>query len=339
MTLSEVVSVAGKPGSFSVKVKCLPRFIDEKLCTGCGTCGEKCPVKVPAEFDMGIGVRKAAFVPFPQAVPFKYLIDSKNCTFFLKGRCRLCEKFCPTKAVRFEQQPVETTIDAASIVVATGFSPYMLAAKGPYGIGVHKNVVTALEFERMLSASGPTKGHVLRPSDSKPPKRLVFIQCAGSRETGKGGKPYCSGFCCTYAIKDSILAREHEPSIESVSVLHMDLRTYGKGFEDFYRRARDKSGIEFLRGRAAKIETADTGVRKTDDSLSDSLIVHVEDTRECRSKPVPADMVVLANAMRSQPGIETLAQKLSVSYDRHGFINEAHPKLRPVETNTAGIFV
>jgi heterodisulfide reductase subunit A len=252
--------------------------------------------------------------------------------------------------VCLEEKPNEIEIDAAAIVVATGFSQHTPAQKGAYGYGVYKDVITALEFERMLSASGPTKGHVLRPSDGKVPKGIVFIQCVGSRDVSGRGVSYCSSFCCTYAIKDAILAREHEPGIESVSILHMDVRAYGKGFEDFYRRASEQAKVEFIRGRASKIASAERAPRRVatgkqhdrgfeDGAAGGGLLVYVEDTESGNTKQLPADLVVLSCAVLPSKGAKDLASVLGCEVDMAGFFKQPAQISRPLFTTREGIYV
>jgi heterodisulfide reductase subunit A len=238
LTCSEVEDVTGLAGDFKVKVLKRPRYIDDDKCTGCGTCTEKCPVKVPSEFDMGMGMRKAVYMPFPQAVPRVALIDREHCLFFQKGLCRVCEKLCPTEAVNFDQEPEETMLNVSSIILATGLEIYNPTSKSEYGYQRHENVLLSLEFERLINASGPTRGELLRPSDNEHPKRIVFVQCVGSR-TSQKGFPYCSSVCCMYATKEAILTKEHEPGCE-VYILYMDLRVFGKRFQEFVSRARNE---------------------------------------------------------------------------------------------------
>jgi heterodisulfide reductase subunit A len=352
LSYSEVESVEGYIGNFTVKIRRKARFVDESKCNGCGECQKACPNKrIPSEFDQGLGKRAAIYVPFPQAVPNIPVIDEERCTRFKsirkkagkpdkpgkekKAACGKCLEACGRDAIVFEQQDAFVTEKVGAIVVATGYQLYSIGKEhdadqlegyGEYGYGTIPDVIDGLQFERLASASGPTAGKILRPSDQKEPKTIVFLQCIGSRDRAKGIE-YCSKICCMYVAKHTMLYR-HKVHDGRAIVFYMDVRAAGKGYEEFVRRAIEEDGAEYVRGRVSKLERHGDVVR-----------VQGFDTLSGEPFEVDADLVVLATAMRPQPGIETLAQKLSVSYDRHGFINEAHPKLRPVETNTAGIFV
>ncbi len=342
MTYSEVESVDGYIGNFRVTVRRKARSIDESLCNGCGACITACPNKrIPSEFDCGLGKRTAVYVPFPQAVPNIPVIDRERCTLFVarskgkKDACMKCQTACTRGAIAFDQQDALVTEDVGAIVVATGYQLYDigraqpkadLRGYGEYGYGTIPDVIDGLQFERLASASGPTGGRILRPSDGKEPKRVVFLQCIGSREPSKGIE-YCSKICCMYVAKHTMLYH-HKVHDGAATVFYMDIRAAGKGYDEFSRRAIEEDGASYVRGRVSKLYRDGDVIKVVGfDTLNNAPIV------------IDADMVVLATAMRPQPGIEALAQKLSVSYDRHGFINEAHPKLRPVETNTAGVFV
>jgi heterodisulfide reductase subunit A len=343
LAYSEVESVSGYIGNFDVKVRRKARSVDETRCNGCGECQKACPSKkIPSEFEQGLGKRAAIYVPFPQAVPNIPVIDRANCALF-KGRakgakkqaCGLCKDACGRQAVDFDQEDTFVSEKVGAIVVATGYQLYTigkvqpserLKGYGEYGYGTIPDVIDGLQFERLASASGPTGGKLLRPSDGKEPKTIVFLQCIGSRDPAKGIE-YCSKICCMYVAKHTMLYR-HKVHDGKAYVFYMDVRAGGKGYEEFARRAIEEEGAIYLRGRVSKLERA-----------GEKIAVHGCDTLSGRPMVIDADMVVLATAMRPQPGIEALAQKLSVSYDGHGFINEAHPKLRPVETNTAGVFV
>ncbi len=343
MAYSEVESVSGYIGNFEVKVRRKARSVDEDKCNGCGACQTACPnKKIPSEFEQGLGKRTAIYVPFPQAVPNIPVIDRANCALF-KGRakglkkdaCGKCKEACGRQAVDFDQQDAFTTVKVGAVVVATGYQLYSIGKDQPndrikgygeYGYGTIPDVIDGLQFERLASASGPTGGKILRPSDGKEPKKIVFLQCIGSRDPAKGIE-YCSKICCMYVAKHTMLYR-HKVHDGKAYVFYMDVRAAGKGYDEFARRAVEQEGAIYLRGRVSKLER-----------VGDAVRVWGTDTLSGQNMTIDADLVVLATAMRPQPGIESLAQKLSVSYDAHGFINEAHPKLRPVETNTAGIFV
>jgi len=328
LTNSEVTKVDGDKGNFKVKVIKHPRYVDENKCVGCGDCSAKCPVKVPNEFDEGLGTRKAIFIPFPQAVPLKHKIDKENCLFFKKGVCKVCSKICKAGAINYEQEPEELELDVASIIVATGYDQMHPQLKREYGYGRFKNVIHTLEFERMLSASGPTAGKVIRPSDNEIPKKIVFIQCVGSRDIHNA--EYCSRVCCMYAIKTSVIAKEHEPEIEDISILYMDMRTYGKNFEDYFYRARDEIGVNFFHGRPAEV---------IEDPETQDLIVKVGRIREEETREIRANMVILCAALVPAKGSDELREILGIEQDNMGFLKEKHINGRPCETTRAGIYM
>jgi heterodisulfide reductase subunit A2 len=328
LTYSELESVEGFIGNFHVKIRKKARSVDEKLCTGCGVCTQKCPnKKIPSEFNAALGMRTAIYVPFPQAVPNKPVIDRTQCTYFIRGKCKVCEKLCPTKAIRYEQEDEILEMDIGAIVAATGFEVKGADFFPEYGYGKHPDILTGLQFERLASASGPTLGVIKRPSDGKVPETIAFIACAGSRDPAKG-IPYCSKICCMYTAKHAMLYK-HKVHEGKAYVFYMDVRAGGKMYEEFVRRAVEEDDVQYVRGRVSRIYEEDG-----------KLVVKGADTLlGGRPLEIKADMVVLASAMVAPPGAETLAQKLKVSYDPYYFLSEAHPKLRPVETNTAGIFV
>jgi heterodisulfide reductase subunit A len=342
MAYSEVESVDGYIGNFQVTIRQKARGVNPDLCNGCGECQNACPnKKIPSEFEQGLGKRPAIYVPFPQAVPNIPVIDRANCALY-KGRakgvkkkvCGKCEDVCGRKAIDFDQQDSLVVEKVGAIVVATGYQLYSvgrdqkpgLRGYAEYGYGEIPDVIDGMQFERLASASGPTGGKILRPSDGKEPKSIVFLQCIGSRDPAKGME-YCSKICCMYVAKHTMLYH-HKVHDGRATVFYMDIRAGGKGYEEFTRRAIEENGATYVRGRVSRLYRNGNHIRVEGmDTLSGEMLA------------IDADMVVLATAMRPQPGIEALAQKLSVSYDRHGFINEAHPKLRPVETNTAGVYV
>jgi len=327
-TCSEIKKVAGSAGDFRAKVVKHARFVDAGKCTGCGVCIEKCPVKVPSEFDMGLGMRKAVYMPFPQAVPRVATIDKKNCLFFQKGVCRVCEKFCQTHAIDFDQKPEEVELNVSSIILATGLELYDPASITEYGYKRYKNVLLSLEFERLINASGPTRGELLRPSDNKHPHRIVFIQCVGSR-TQQKGLPYCSSVCCMYATKEAILVREHDPKC-AVQILYTDLRVFGKRFQEFVSRARDEWDVEYVNGRPSAI---------LEDLSTKDLLVRYVDIFEGKIKELNTDLVVLCPALIPREGNKALAKIFGVELNEYGFFKTIDPLLTPVETNVEGIFV
>jgi len=329
ITYSEIEEVEGYLGNFKVKIKRKPAFVDWDKCTGCGLCSEKCPTNVPSEFDRNMGTRKAIYIPFPQAVPKKPVIDSKNCIYFKTGKCRLCEKQCPTDAIDYNQKETFIEENVGVIIVATGFDILSKENIGEYGYGKYKDVIDGLQFERLLSASGPTAGKIKRPSDGKIPEEVVFVQCVGSRDP-EHGMPYCSKICCMYTAKHALLYK-HAVHEGQAYVFYIDIRSGGKGYEEFVQRAIEDEEIVYLRGKVSKIFK--------DSGEDGKLIVWGVDTLTGKKIEISADMVVLAMAAVPNIGVKELAKKLKISTDAHGFITEAHPKLRPVETLTAGIFL
>jgi heterodisulfide reductase subunit A len=327
-TYAEVESVDGFIGNFVVKVRKKSKSLDEGLCTGCGLCTTKCPQKkIPNEFEEGLGNRTAIYVPFPQAVPNKPVIDKLNCTYYQKGKCKVCEIVCPTKAIRFDQPDEIIELQIGAIVVATGFDIKRADFFPEYGYGKYKDVIDGLQFERLASASGPTGGEIRRPSDGEIPKNIVFVACAGSRDPAKGIS-YCSKICCMYTGKHAMLYK-HKVHDGNAHVFYMDIRSAGKNYDEFVRRAIEEDYVNYIRGRVSTVYERDG-----------KLIVKGVDTL-LGGQPVEivADMVVLATASIASPGAEELAQRLHTSYDGHKFFAEAHPKLKPVETNTGGIFL
>jgi heterodisulfide reductase subunit A2 len=327
-TYAELESLEGFIGNFKAKIRRKSKSLDEKLCTGCGLCTTKCPVKkIPSEFNEGLGKRTAIYVPFPQAVPNKPVIDRPNCTYYIKGKCKVCEIVCPTKAIRFDQEDQIVEAEVGAIVIATGFTVKQPDFFPEYGYGKYPDVITGLQFERLASASGPTLGEIKRPSDGKIPEKIVFIACAGSRDPAKG-IPYCSKICCMYTAKHAMLY-QHKVHGGKSYVFYMDIRAGGKMYEEFVRRAIEDDGVNYIRGRVSRIyEKNGKLIVKGADTLLGAMPVDIE-----------ADMVVLATAGVANEGSEELAQKLHTSYDSYHFFSEAHPKLKPVETNTAGIFL
>ncbi len=328
ITYAELESIEGFVGNFKVNIRKKAKSVDEKKCTGCGICSQKCPVKnIPDEFNAGIGNRPAIYVPFPQAVPNKPVIDRVHCTYFIKGKCGACKKLCPAEAIDFEQQDEVVTFDVGAIVAATGYDIKGTDFFPEYGYGRYKDVINGLQFERLASASGPTLGEIKRPSDGKNPETVVFIACAGSRDPAKG-IDYCSKICCMYTAKHAMLYK-HKVHGGKAYVFYMDIRAGGKNYEEFVRRAIEEDDVSYVRGRVSRIYEQDGKlIVKGVDTLLNSIPVEIE-----------ADMVVLATAMVANEDSESIAQKLHISYDPYHFFAEAHPKLKPVETNTAGIML
>ncbi len=324
---SEIESVSGYVGQFTVKIRRKATYVDWKACTGCGVCMEKCPSrKVPDQFNEGLSYTRAINIPFPQAIPKKATIYKDYCLHFTKGKCGICKKICPAKAINYEMEDEIITETVGAIIVATGYDLFDHSVYGEYGGGRYKDVITALQYERILSASGPFGGHIRRPSDGKEPKSVVFIACVGSRDASVG-RPYCSGVCCMYIAKQAILTKDHIPDSRSY-VFYMDIRAPGKNYDEFVRRAQEEYGVQYIRGRVGKIY-----------QRGDKLIVQGMDTLLGAQIEVEADLVVLATGIEPSKDALSLAEKLRISYDQYGFYMESHPKLRPVETNTAGIYL
>ncbi len=328
LTYSDVKEVKGQAGNFTVKVLKKTRYVDAAKCTGCGTCMEKCPVKVPNEFDMGLGNRKAIYMPFKQAVPLVATIDPEHCLYFLKGVCKVCQKVCPSKAINFEQKPEEIALNVSSIILATGFDVSDVSRISEYGYSRFKNVVHSMEFERILCASGPTGGHLVRPSDGQEPKSIVFVQCVGSRSRN-GAFPFCSSVCCVYATKESILVKEHAPETQTY-IMYIDMRAVGKGFQEFVDRAKKEYGVSYIKSRPAEI---------TEDPSSESLQIHYEDMKTGEIKTLNADMVVLCPALVPKEDNKKLADAIGVELDEFGFFKAENLLIAPLDTGISGVYM
>ncbi|MFO7951617.1 MAG: CoB--CoM heterodisulfide reductase iron-sulfur subunit A family protein [Bacillota bacterium] len=326
LTYSEIEEVKGFVGQFDVKIRQKARSVDPSKCTGCGICYEKCPSKTPSEFEMGRAKRKSIYVPFPQAVPNIPVIDRDSCLYFRKGRCQICQSECPPGAIDFEQEDEITECRYGTITVATGFDQMDPSIYGEYGYGEHPDILTGLEFERLFNASGPTGGKVVRLSDGKPPKTVVFIQCVGSRDKARG-MDYCSKICCMYTAKQATLMKEKVPEAKSY-VFYIDVRAAGKGYEEFQRRAAEEHDVTYLRGQVGKVFPEEN-----------HLVVNGVDSLSGKPVEIKADMVVLAAASVPRATASELGRLVGINTDSYNFYNEAHPKLRPVDTQTAGVFI
>lgn len=365
LAYSELVEFAGQTGNFRAKVRQKPRYVDASRCTACGACAEKCPTKVPNEFNFGFDDRKAIYKDYPQGIPSVFTIDPNHCKVILGGKCGVCQKVCQAKAVDYEQKESFVELNVASVIVSTGYELFDATRIPEYGYGKIPNVISSLEMERLLSAGGPTKGHLTRPSVIQGEKRLKelsklikkaekdqneaekakldqeakrleehthkyhtakklgFIQCVGSRDFRF--HKYCSNYCCMHSIKEAIIAREHEHETESY-IFYMDLRTVGKGFEEYKVRGAEVSGLKYIRGRVSEIVQ--------DKDLNP--VVYYEDTEQRKVVSVTLDMVILANACSPSREITKVAELLGLELDENNFV-KTHPN-RPLDTNVAGIF-
>jgi len=326
LTNSEVVNVGGYIGNFKVTVNKNPRYIT-KECTACGDCVDVCPVEVPNEFEVGLTWRKAIYTPFAQAVPALYQIDENSCIGLGENTCAKCKEVCGPDAINFNDQPEEIKLDVGTIIVATGLDVYDPVALTEYGYLDFPNTITSMEFERLINAGGPTGGRIVRPSDMQIPKTVAFIQCIGSR-VKKKGNPYCSNVCCMNSIKDALLIKEHWPDTQ-IYVFYIDIRAFGKTFEDLFRRAKEE-GVIFIRGLPAEI---------LEDRKSHNLWLIGEDTLKKKIYKVNVDLAVLAVGLRPSDDSDKIQRLLRLSKTSDGFFMEAHPKLKPVDTPTRGVFL
>ncbi len=326
LTYSEVQDVSGYVGNFKVKILKKPTYVDPDKCTLCDECTKVCPVVVPNEFDLGLTGRRAIYIPFPQAIPATYTLDIKNCPGLLPIACGKCADVCEPEAIDYDMKPEIIEEDVGAIIVATGYDLYDKENMAEYGYGKYPDVLDGLQFERLLSASGPTQGEILRPSDHRVPEEVVFIQCVGSRDP-EMHCAYCSKICCMYTAKHAMLYKHHVPDGQAY-VFYIDIRSGGKGYEEFVQRAVEEDGVIYLRGKVSKI-FEDKGKIK----------VWGVDTLTGKDIEIDADMVVLATATRPSKGADELAKKLKLAMDKDGFLAEAHPKLRPVESVSPGLFL
>ncbi len=332
--------------AFHVRIRRKAAYIDWSKCTGCGACQEKCPFKVESEFERGVGVRKVVYTLSPQAVPNKPVIDAEHCRYLIskheietgvipavtksgkpaEPKCGACAKFCPTEAIVWDQQDRFEEFEVGAVVLATGFDLMSQARLGEYGGGRLADVVDGLGFERLLAASGPTAGHVLRPSDGKEPRNVVFIQCCGSRDPARG-QPHCSKICCMYTAKQAILYK-HRVHGGEATVFYIDVRAAGKGYEEFLQRAQVEEQVSYIRGKVSRVYAEDG-----------HLVVMGADTLSHRAVEITADMVVLAMAVQPRPETRRLAEMLSVATDDSGFVCGLDEELAPVETSQPGVFL
>lgn len=326
LTYHEIEEISGFVGNFNVKIKRKARFVDPDLCTLCAECEKVCPEVVSDEFNMGLSFRKAIYMPFPQAVPGTYTLDIDNCLGLLPIRCGKCKEVCEPLAINYDDNDEIFEEAVGAIVVATGYDLYDMTRLGEFGGIKYPDMLNGLEFERILSASGPTGGVVRRPSDGKVPKNVVFVQCCGSRDP-EGHNPYCSNICCMYTAKHAMLYKHRVPD-GNATVFYIDVRTGGKAFDEFYQRTIEDDHVLYIRGKVSKIFQE-----------GDQLIIWGVDTLTGKKVEIEADMVVLAMAMVKTEGVEELLKKLKIATDANGWLAEAHPKLRPVESLNAGFYL
>jgi len=319
ITHGEIQKVNGEVGNFEVTILRKATYVNEEKCNGCGVCAQQCPIEVPNEFDEKVGIRKAIYVPFPQAVPLKYAIDEENCI-----KCELCQNVCRAGAVDFNQKPETINLNVGAIILATGFEEFDPRLKSGYGYGRYPNVVSSIEFERILSASGPFGGKIVRPSDGIVPQKIAFIQCVGSRDDQVGSN-YCSSACCMYAIKEAVIAREHNPRLQC-AIFFMDIRAYGKEFDEYYERATKEYGVRFVRSRVSNIEEKP--------KTRDLIVRHVVEEKPTDEE---FDLVVLSVGMKPPKDAVELSKVLGIELNKYNFC--ATETFSPVETSRQGIYV
>ncbi|NMC07665.1 MAG: CoB--CoM heterodisulfide reductase iron-sulfur subunit A family protein [Candidatus Lokiarchaeota archaeon] len=321
---AEVTDISGYVGNFHVTLNKKAHYVDQDKCNSCGGCVDICPVLTENEFDEGMKERKAIYIPFPQAIPNKYTIDMDHCI-----QCGLCKSVCEPHAINFDDKPKKIELDVGTIIAAIGYDAYDPSQYVPYGYGRFENVITGLQMERELSSFGPTMGKPVRPSDGKAPHSIAFLQCVGSRNCQPGMHGYCSRVCCMYAMKQARQYKEKHPEAE-IYILYMDIRAFGKGYEEFYEIAAREYDISFIRGRASEIY---------ENPANKNVIIRAEDTLLKRPVELEVEMVVLSVGLEPRADIQTLSRMIGVAQTADGFLMEAHPKLRPVDTLSDGIFV
>ncbi|HNU35088.1 MAG TPA: FAD-dependent oxidoreductase, partial [Methanomassiliicoccales archaeon] len=324
MTLTEVMKVEGEAGNFTVTLRKKPRYVREDRCVGCGLCAEKCPSKVPSEYELGLMNRKAIYVAYAQAVPMKYAIDAEHCLYLTKGKCGNCKKVCPADAIDYEMKESIEKVNVGAVVLAPGYELFDARLKKEYGYKEFKNVLNSLEFERVLSATGPYQGHVVRPSDHQTPKKVAFIQCVGSRDE-KVGNPFCSSVCCMYALKQAIIAGEHTTGLKS-TIFFMDVRAFGKEFEDYAKRAEGEYGIKMHRG---------TRVASVEETEGNNLLLRYSDGSNVLAEEF--DLVVLSAGFQPPANAKSLADNMGFKLNEFGFCQTG--VYSPLETTRKGIYV
>jgi len=325
---SEIDNVSGYVGNFNVRIRKKARYVDENECTACDECAKVCPITVPNAFQMGLSLRKAIYMPFPQAVPSSYILDMEHCLGNNPIACGKCYDACDKKCIDYDMQDEIVDVKVGAVIVATGMDVYDPTRLDDYGYTRFENVITSMEFERLICSEGPTGGHFIRPTDHKTPKTIGFIQCVGSRtQDPERGNPYCSNICCMNTVKDSLLLKDHYPDVE-VKVFYMDIRAFGKGFEDLFMRSKEK-GVMYIRGIPGEIE---------EDPQTKNLRLMVENTTTRQIEEHELDMVVLSVGVIPRRDNEVVKKLFSLSTTSDGFLMESHPKLKPVDAPTGGVF-
>ncbi len=320
-------SISGEEGNFDVHLTQNPRYVDMDKCIACNACAEKCPKKVSNAYDGGLSKRKAVYVQYAQAVPLKYTIDADTCIYFLKGKCKACEKFCPTGAINFEDQKTDLSLNVGAVVIAAGSEAFDPSTYDTFGYSTSPNIVTSLEFERILSASGPYGGHLVRPADKTEPEKIAWLQCVGSRDTHIGARGYCSAVCCTYAVKEAILAKEHSSNGLDTAIFFIDIRTFGKDFERYYNKAKDDLGVRFVKSRITHVEPLDENGKH--------LIRYVDAAGHSQAEEF--DIVVLSVGLGAREQAVSLAQKLDIDLNPYQFARTGG--FDPVQSSRPGIYV
>jgi len=326
LTCTEVKEVKGKLGDFTVNIVKYPRYIEIDKCVNCGVCVEKCPVSVPNEFEMGLKDRKAIYIPFPQAIPDIVTIDAENCLHFKDDGCHICEEVCKAEAIDYEQEPEQLTLNVGAIIVATGFDLFNPSQIPAYGYGEFKNVMTAMEFERILSPFGPTEGRLQRPSDGREPNSVAFILCVGSRD--KRFYSYCSSICCKYSLKMAVSIKQRNPKTE-VYLFYTDLRAFGKGFQEFANEAKKIYGVKYVRSNPGEL---------LEDATTRDLKIWYEDTTSGNIQNLAVNLAVLCNACIPREGTSELAKVLGIELDNFGFVKQLDEITHPVDTTVPGVF-
>jgi heterodisulfide reductase subunit A len=327
LAYSEVEEVSGYVGNFKVGVRKKARYVNEEECTACGDCVDVCPVIMPDEYQMGLSSRRAIYIPFPQAVPSSYIINIEECLGVQPIACGKCAEKCDKGCIDFDMKDQIVELEVGTIIVAVGMEVYDPTLLDEYGYTRFENVITTLEFERLIDSGGPLGGHFARPTDGRVPERIGFIQCVGSRAERRGN-PYCSNICCMNTVKDSLLLRDHYPEVD-ITVFYLDMRAFGKGFEDLYKRSKD-AGVRYVRGLPGEVK---------EDAETRNLLVTVENTTAGRLEEHELDMLVLSVGLEPREDSKTVQQLLSLSRTKDGFFLESHPKLKPVDAPTRGVFL